>query len=559
MKNIIALLKFELNTDGTLADEMISHSRKLFHRQLQTQLATVLNQLSVPEKKQQADRIVINLGEISAEHFEAEFCQRLLWELPAKLRQQLREVALSNEWHNQQEDKYHSDLGGDIAGCAVPVRDQNTVVAHQQINQRASENSWLPGDINQQKSSKTGNKRQKNSAHSHYTVLASYLHSTVWFQDIPPDIWLTQLLAEPDTQWARLAGICLQMPKIGLSGRYFRATTLALLAKKLAPGVFNHQPISPGLILLATLCWYQNHTEVSVPVIPQKEILPELLVPGSISEEVLPLLTRPTLLPWRKVLEQQIASPAISLEEVDFFGSDNRPAELLPGESPETMGLKTAHHLVNRKSDPLNPLSEVIKHSANTSCTIPKIAVKGEVTRSVAIAAGNGDVSGLQLVSHAGLSLLWPLLPELLQITGIRQPGSQMDENQRLQAVNLLVYLAEGEVSDAIPCTTFSHWLCGVLPHHTPTNVPLSADQVEIVDQWLDNLGERIPGWQRLSGSGIRQLFLQRDGWLCHDSNTLYLPPQPADVLLAQWLWPLTILLLPWLQIPLTLSQRLPP
>lgn len=166
---------------------------------------------------------------------------------------------------------------------------------------------------------------------------------------------------------------------------------------------------------------------------------------------------------------------------------------------------------------------------------------------------------GGQYVSDAGLSLLWPLLPELLQISGIRQQDAVMDESQRLDAVTLLSYLVEGKVCETIPSTTFSHWLCGVSPERTQAIIPLSAERAELVDGWLQTLPERIPGWQRLSGQDIRVIFLQREGWLCHDGHTLYLQPQPADVLLAQWPWPLTILLLPWLRTPLTLSLSLPP
>lgn len=258
------------------------------------------------------------------------------------------------------------------------------------------------------------------------------------------------------------------------------------------------------------------------------------------ADSILPQLTRPELQPWRRTLQYRLPSTK-SLRDDDTAYLVDGLAGALTQKQPTDIYEKTAHSRIKKTT------------------TFPSSLPDSAVTSRAPASPVPGRADGRQHVSHAGLALLWPLLPELLQITGIRQQHARMDEYQRQEAVVLLAYLAEGKVSDTVSCTAFSHWLCDVSPEHTQTLVPLSAERAEKVDLWLQTLPERIPGWQRLSAQDIRTLFLQREGWLCHDSHTLYLPPQPADILLAQWPWPLTIMLLPWLQTPLTLSLSLPP
>lgn len=449
-QNSVRCLRLALETDSRCARHLIGRTRQLFSERVQITLAAFLSESSFPGRRLEVQKVVVNLGVIPEIEFESEFCRRLVRQLPAELRKQLRSVTA-------------------VAELTFKDEDPNLTV-------------YEKGDVGSGHRDVLGNSEKQplfNDVQQAITVLASYLSSAAWSENVSPDKWLVQRLQERDVNLAWLAEICLQLPEIGVPGRYFKAATLSLLSQKLAPGMFKSQPILAGNIPLAALLWYQHQVDVPVPAVP--------------------LLTRPTLLPWRKAFEQYLS------------------------------------------------MSDIVPQTSDAKDITQRFEVPG------------ADISGLQQVSHAGLCLLWPLLPELLQVTGIRQEDEQIDEQRLLEAVTLLVYLAEGEMIEVIPCTTFSHWLCGVSPEQTHTIVPLSAEKAEKVEQWLQKLPERIPGWQRLSGQDIRMLFLQREGWLCHDSNTLYLSPQPADILLAQWPWPLTILLLPWLQTPLTLSLNLPP
>lgn len=513
----ITRLHLVLNTDNINADKVISRSRRLFHHQLQAQLATILSQLSVMGRKQQAGRITIDLGDIPETFFETEFCRRLAWKLPAELRQQLRYVTATDE--HQHNSRSINSLYNKREGQGAEKKSLSDESKLTNITDRKEEEN-------------------KDSASTDLGLLTSYLRSAVWSQDMPPDMWLMHLLSMPDTSLTWLVNMCLKMPKIGLPGRYFRGETLGQLTRRLAPGIFENRPVSPGTVLLAVLHWYQNHPEVNVPALPAVDGWPVLSLPEGMVESSRSVLTRPALLPWCKVLEQNMSRAMGDVSSIPVNHPVRSRGQLPSGHhnACDTFLSTAARHPIRGHA----PLSSR-HHDARDKPVSTNMA------------------PGYQQVCHAGLSLLWPLLPELLQVTGIRQQETQMDEHQRREAVKLLAYLAQGEVSENIPCTSFGHWLCGVSAELTQEIEPLSAVLTNTIDGWLHNLPERIPGWQRLSGLDIRQLFLQREGWLCPDSNTLYLPPQPADVLLAQWPWPLTILLLPWLKSPLTLSQSLPP
>lgn len=506
----IRRIRLALGTDYPQAAGLTDRTRRLFHLRIRGLLDRLLQQASLPGQQLKAEQIVVELGDLPEAHFEEELCRRLMRLLPGILHQQLRGETSGMPRLVQPEMPRagisDNRTGRSVSGSGARIYEDNT----------------------------------EESSSSCCKVLVHYVRTAIWTRTQSPDCWLSVQLTQYPASLSSLAEICLQMPQLGLSGRFFREKTLRELIRKLAPGESEQQPASPGTVLCAALHWYQSHSAVPVPAFPQSRHWPDMSLSDAGADSILPQLTRPELQPWRRTLQYRLPSTK-SLRDDDTAYLVDGLAGALTQKQPTDIYEKTAHSRIKKTT------------------TFPSSLPDSAVTSRAPASPVPGRADGRQHVSHAGLALLWPLLPELLQITGIRQQHARMDEYQRQEAVVLLAYLAEGKVSDTVSCTAFSHWLCDVSPEHTQTLVPLSAERAEKVDLWLQTLPERIPGWQRLSAQDIRTLFLQREGWLCHDSHTLYLPPQPADILLAQWPWPLTIMLLPWLQTPLTLSLSLPP
>ncbi len=104
--------------------------------------------------------------------------------------------------------------------------------------------------------------------------------------------------------------------------------------------------------------------------------------------------------------------------------------------------------------------------------------------------------------------------------------------------------------------TVTNKLLCG-LPLDTRLEwTPPDSAVTEVMQHWLSTLAEHLPGWRRLGLADIRELFLQRPAWLVpsNENFTLYIQPEVYDVLLDDWPWPKSVLILPWLVQPLAIE-----
>lgn len=83
----------------------------------------------------------------------------------------------------------------------------------------------------------------------------------------------------------------------------------------------------------------------------------------------------------------------------------------------------------------------------------------------------------------------------------------------------------------------------------------LSLLQLQQIDDWLAAIGQQLPGWQKLSLTDIRQLFLQRAGEISTEGPVPQISvwPEPYDFLLRDWPWPMTLASFPWTEQPLTI------
>ncbi|WP_300437836.1 contractile injection system tape measure protein [Zoogloea sp.] len=168
------------------------------------------------------------------------------------------------------------------------------------------------------------------------------------------------------------------------------------------------------------------------------------------------------------------------------------------------------------------------------------------------------------VVPAAGLVLLHPYLPRLLDATGLYPAGSRGPlANAALPAAAALLHgLASGQGRPHEFELGFIKVLLGhapdtPLPHAPP---PLTDSQRTEADALLDAV---IIHWQALRGTsvaGLRTSFLQRRGHLEKRDDTwlLRVEPESFDILLGLLPWGIGLVRLPWMSRPLCTEWTTP-
>jgi hypothetical protein len=159
-------------------------------------------------------------------------------------------------------------------------------------------------------------------------------------------------------------------------------------------------------------------------------------------------------------------------------------------------------------------------------------------------------------ISNAGLLLLWPLLPQLFSQLGLWEEDGFVSDAARWQAVYGLDRLVWGDVSPTEGRLSLNQVLCGVsCSTAVPPPPPPSLLQLQQIDDWLTAIGQQLAGWQKLSLTDIRQLFLQRAGEISTEGPVPQISvwSEPYDFLLRDWPWPMTLASFPWTEQPLTI------
>jgi hypothetical protein len=168
------------------------------------------------------------------------------------------------------------------------------------------------------------------------------------------------------------------------------------------------------------------------------------------------------------------------------------------------------------------------------------------------------------VVPAAGLVLLHPYLPRLLDATGLYPAGSRGPLADRFlpRATALLHWLATGrEVLHEFELP-FVKLLLGrapdaPLPHRPPC---LTDDECAEAGALLDAV---LAHWQALRGTrvdGLRSSFLQRRGWIEPRDGAwlLRVEPESFDLLLGRLPWSLGLVRLPWMRQPLFTEWNTP-
>jgi hypothetical protein len=157
-------------------------------------------------------------------------------------------------------------------------------------------------------------------------------------------------------------------------------------------------------------------------------------------------------------------------------------------------------------------------------------------------------------VASAGLVLLHPFLPALLQHTGLRE-GDAIPWRSLPRAAALLHYLATGREELLEMELGMAKLLLGLSPH---ASLPVAEGLLGLPDrEECEALLRSVIGhWSVLkstSPDGLRDAFLRRPGLLYHDDAgwTLRVEPAPFDLLLHHLPWSYGIVKLPWTSEPI--------
>lgn len=166
-------------------------------------------------------------------------------------------------------------------------------------------------------------------------------------------------------------------------------------------------------------------------------------------------------------------------------------------------------------------------------------------------------------IRDAGLLLISPFLPQLLEATGIKHPQHPtIPEAQLPHTAALLHYLVTGND------TLFEHelTLIKVLLGLTPDQSLLVAegllqpnDKTEIV-ALLQALIDYWGALKTTSIDGLRSSFLHRSGLLRERENGWWVKVEskPYDMLLNQLPWSISVVKLPWMQRPIYSEWQTP-
>lgn len=270
---------------------------------------------------------------------------------------------------------------------------------------------------------------------------------------------------------------------------------------------------------------------------------------------LLPLWRQPSV---RKVIHR--LTGGLGVQRLDAYLS--RCLQRQDNVMQEEQGEPADHYQVALLRDNTTLPEREEEHTARDHATLPQ-SEKMPATARNAMQPGksgfrspNEPRSSSQGIRNAGLLLLWPLLPQLFSQLGLWEEERFVSDAARWQAVYGLDRLVWGDVGPTEGRLTLNQVLCGVsCSTSVPPSMPLSLLQLQQIDDWLAAIGQQLPGWQKLSLTDIRQLFLQRAGEISTQRPVpqINVWPEPYDFLLRDWPWPMTLASFPWTEQPLTI------
>lgn len=166
--------------------------------------------------------------------------------------------------------------------------------------------------------------------------------------------------------------------------------------------------------------------------------------------------------------------------------------------------------------------------------------------------------AGIHL-NNVGMVLASPFLPRLFSMFNLLEDGKFIHPGAADRAVHLLQYMVTGQSETPEYELVLNKILCGI-----STSMPISAgitvteQEKTVIEQMLQSM---IQHWRALgstSVAGLRETFLQRQGWLVLDDEYWRLKVQERtfDMLLDRLPWSISMIKHAWMDKPLRVSWR---
>ncbi|MHA1066696.1 contractile injection system tape measure protein [Enterobacter ludwigii] len=348
------------------------------------------------------------------------------------------------------------------------------------------------------------------------------------------DNWLVrQLVLGPDI-WRPLLAEYALLPEGGSLYYMLQEATVHDLCQKLAPDIQLPGRVTENSLWLCALHFFLQHPELSAPPLQINSVSGvshklrawattaqtkryDLQLIKALFEP--PLSCSASLIPWLKALWQ---NPAV-VEGI-------RPVL-------DVKQIMQWHQVLTGKSQSQGPflVSQSLRSDNQTSSPVSE--------------------ESSQLVSCAGLVLLWPMLPGLFRYLGVVEGRQFVNQEAQRRASGYLLWMVHRQ--NQLPAEqTVGRLLCGLASEVeiTDDDMPDSISQ-QMLAQWLKEIPALLPATlKKLSAEDIRQWFLLRPGWITLSESTeiLHVQSELYDILLKDWPWPMNLVALPWLEQPLT-------
>lgn len=154
-------------------------------------------------------------------------------------------------------------------------------------------------------------------------------------------------------------------------------------------------------------------------------------------------------------------------------------------------------------------------------------------------------------IDHAGLVLIHPFIPNLLEKTGLTENKMFPSDTQQQRALGLLHYIVSGQEKALEFELTLPKLLCGI-PLGTPVDAGLSLTE-KLKQEANELLKVVIKHWGALgnvSPDSLREGFLHRDGKLTKKGTGWHLQVErkTIDLLLDQLPWGIGMVSTPWMK-----------
>jgi len=498
-------LRIFLSLPANHADHFSQCCSQLFHTELKKLFDRVLSRLDTGGKTLRVVKpLVIDLGELPACAFEHTFSQRLKVQLERKLRQLLSEL----------------DIGCPPEGVTHHI-------------------------------------------------------ATEGLEELKSVENIDELLRiNPEFTLGKLALACLEYSGSSQLHRNLPSSRLKELCQKWVPVLVVKGRLTPATLQLCALYYCQVLLKLKVKLTElgivqsaytsyEQQVLIKLFKEAFQFTDHMKIKANWLTELWRNEKVRECVQPQLSVPQIALLNkgiAKDNPRVSIPDAVPQTA-------LLNKgiaKDNPRVSIPDAVPQTALLNKGItkdnPRVSIPDAVPQTALLYKGIAKDNPRVSIPDAGLSLLWPFLPGLFRQLELIQDNAFLNRDMQLKAASCIAWLSQ-QHREQNSCSPIVLLMCGLAGEASSESAVLDEATQAFLARWLEGLPRALPGtWQKLCSGDIQQWFLQRPGWLSTDDEepVLYIAPDSFDVLLNDWPWPINMIALPWLEMPIKILWAKP-